>query len=116
MSAPEVSKTLKQIDPIWKRLRFDRGWKVVYLISVLFYLYYFVVVEQNWKNGGSSIYFSYIFWVLIIIGSISSQFMNERYWKRIGKRRVEALPEVQPFRGSNQPPHDESIQALPITL
>ena len=39
MDTPSVSKTLKQIDPVWKQLRFGRVYTLIYLIVILFSFY-----------------------------------------------------------------------------
>ena len=115
MDTPSVSKTLKQIDPVWKQLRFGRVYTLIYLIVILF-SFYEGIMDHSWQRQGIGFIYGNLFIVVVLLSSIADQFRNERYWKRIGQRRLEAIHDAQPFLDSNQPPHDNSALTLPVML
>ncbi len=116
MDTSVVSKTLKQVDPIWKRLRVNRIWSLIFAAFCVGYLCYYAwtsYIGLN-KNAGSTwIYFLYI---LIWFSKVAGHFKQERYWKRIGQRRLEAIQDAQPFLATKQPPPDENALNFPVIL
>jgi hypothetical protein len=107
-------KAIKATDPVWKRLRFDRIWKLLFLAYILIYLIF--SAENFWRTEGAFAIFVIFFLSFGIVGGTINQFRWERYWKRIGQRRLEALRDPQPFVVSNQPWPATNALPLPVTI
>ncbi len=117
MNTAEVSKTLKQIDPIWKRLRFNRIWVLFFAIYMVLYLcYYAWAVRYGGLNRDASFIWVYVFCALLWVSNAVGHFQQEQYWKQIGQRRLEAINDAQPFLATNQPLRDENALTLPVRL
>lgn len=105
---------IKAGDPIWKRLRFERIWKLLFLAYLLIYLIF--SAGNFWRTEGAFAIFVIFFLSFgIVIGTIN-QFRWERYWKRIGQRRMEALRNSQPFVADSQPWPSTNALSLPATI
>ena len=107
-------KAIKAIDPVWKRLRFDRIWKLLFLAYILIYLIF--SAENFWRTEGAFAIFVIFFLTFGIVGGTINQFRWERYWKRIGQRRLEALRDPQPFVAGSQPWPSTNALPLPATI
>ncbi|MDQ2714731.1 MAG: hypothetical protein M3Z08_07485 [Chloroflexota bacterium] len=107
-------KDIKSIDPIWRRLRFDRIWKLLSLAFMLIYVIFFV--RTLWQIEGSFAIFLIFFLLFGVVINAITQFRGERYWKRIGQRRLEALRDPQPFVSGNQIWPTANALPLPATI
>ncbi len=104
----------KQYDPIWQRLRVDRIWLLFFLICIAINIFNVIIQSRTTKSVLTT--FSIFYYAIFFIAMIVAQFMHERYWKRIGQRRHEALQDAQPFLVTSQPEADEHALTLPLTL
>src|SRR5947209_1111932 len=107
-------KELKRIDPIWKRLRFVRIWKLLFLVFMVFYIFY--SASDFWQRQGASSIFTFFILSFGVVFATINQFRQERYWKRVGMRRREALHDMQPFVASDQPGPQGNALSLPVTI
>jgi hypothetical protein len=110
------TKTFKQVDPIWKRLRFNRFWALLFTGFTVAYLCYYAWTSYIGLNKNTGITWVYLFYILIWFSNVAGHFKQERYWKRIGQRRWEAMQDAPPFLATNQPPRDENPLTSPIML
>ena len=109
-------KTFKQVDPIWKRLRFNRFWALLFTTFMVAYLCYYAWTSYTGLNKNAGITWIYLFYILIWFSNVAGHFKQEGYWKRIGLRRLEGIQDAQPFLATNQPARDENILTSPIIL
>ncbi|MHB8597958.1 MAG: hypothetical protein ACYDER_14230 [Ktedonobacteraceae bacterium] len=107
-------KAIKAIDPVWKRLRFDRIWKLLFLAYMLIYLIF--SAENFWRTEGAFAIFAIFFLSFGIVSGTINQFRWEQYWKRIGQRRLEALRDPRPFISGSQPWLSANALPLPATI
>lgn len=107
-------KEIKSIDPIWKRLRFDRIWKLLALAFMLIYVIFFA--RTLWQIEGSFAIFLIFFLLIGVVINAITQFGGERYWKRIGQWRLEALRDPQPFVSGSQVWPAANALLLPATI
>jgi hypothetical protein len=116
MDASEVTKMLKRVDPIWKRLRVDRFWAIFFIAYTVLYLGYALWARYFGSIRDAGLIWIYIFNILLWGNYAIRHFQKEGYWKRVGQRRLEAINDVHPFLATNQPPKDENALTLPFTL
>jgi membrane protein YdbS with pleckstrin-like domain len=116
MDTLEVSKTFKQVDPIWKRLRVNRIWVLFFTAFCVVYLCYYAWASYTGLNKNAGITWVYLFYIFVWLSKAAGHFKQEEYWKRIGQRRLEAMQGAQPFLATNQPSHNENTLASPIML
>ena len=116
MDASEVTKMLKRVDPIWKRLRVDRFWAVLFIVYTVLYLGYALWARYFGSSKDAGLVWIYLFNILFWGSYAIRHFQKEKYWKRIGERRLEAINDRHRFLATNQPPKDESALTLPLTL
>ncbi len=107
-------KDIKKIDPVWKRLRVERIWKIVFLAYLLFYFIF--NIGNFWRMWGGLTIFELVFLSAGIVVAVINQMRWERYWKHIGERRMEALRDPQPFIAGSQPMASANALSLPITV
>ena len=116
MHASVVSKTFKQNDPIWKRLRIDRIWVLLFAALAVVYLCSYAWASYVGINKNIGLSWISLFYIAIWFSNVVGHFKQEGYWKRIGQRRLQALQDTQPFLALAQPPPDENPLASPIIL
>lgn len=86
-------KKRSELDPIWKRIYVERVWRV---IIVIFFIFYIVqsITEYFHSNLGA-LAFAPLIIICGYIFNIINYFFIERYWRRIGQRRIQALQIAQ---------------------
>lgn len=97
MDTKETTREIKRVDPIWRRLRVTRLYSIGLLIYMIAYVIFTIWVSSTEKSAMSSWIFFLIFFPLVAVMALVNQFAQERYWLRVGQRRLEALRDPQPF-------------------
>jgi hypothetical protein len=110
------SRKRSEYDPIWKRIYVERVWRFALFLFLVYYVVKVIPDSLHTKEGAFN--FLIFIYALIFLFSIVNYFFIERYWKRIGQRRADALQ----LAGSVALPSAKSVKAddsalpVPTTL
>jgi hypothetical protein len=109
-------KKRSEIDPIWKRIYVERAFRMVFVVFLIFSIVEGVSL-YFYSHDAANIFFFLFITCGYIVGIVNYIFI-ERYWRRIGQRRIQALQiaKREDLPQSRKFVADEDALAVPTTL